>query len=106
MMSIVTLCDSVTYDEHRTFIRGLVTTDVCFCDRSYNGVLQRLYTGIQCSSCGVRFMAADTEQYREHLDWHFRQNRKEKEEIKVAKFRRWYYAAAVSHCCSDDIVRD
>jgi len=51
-------------------------------------------------------MAADTEQYREHLDWHFRQNRKEKEEIKVAKFRRWYYAAAVRHCYSDGIVSD
>ena len=62
-------------------------------------MIQRLYSGIQCSSCGVRFRVADTEKYREHLDWHFRQNKREKEEVKVKKFRRWYYGMIVSICC-------
>lgn len=41
-------------------------------------------------------MTTDTEKYREHLDWHFKQNKREKEEMKVAKFRRWYYSILVS----------
>ncbi|XP_013419945.1 pre-mRNA cleavage complex 2 protein Pcf11 isoform X2 [Lingula anatina] len=57
----------------------------------HKGVIQRLYQGIQCSSCAVRFAVENTEKYREHLDWHFRQNKKEKEDAKVAKHRKWYY---------------
>lgn len=44
-------------------------------------------------------MTADMEQYREHLDWHFRQNRREKDEMKVSKFRQWYYHLTVSTEC-------
>jgi hypothetical protein len=36
------------------------------------------------------------DQYQEHLDWHFRQNRNEKEGMKVAKYRQWYYDVVVS----------
>ena len=62
------------------------------CDyRKYKGSYQSLYAGIQCSSCGSRFTPDRVDKYREHLDWHFRQNKREKQEIKVAKFRRWYY---------------
>ncbi|KAL5012400.1 hypothetical protein ScPMuIL_010951 [Solemya velum] len=60
--------------------------------RSQNwGVIQRLYTGIQCQTCGMRFAMTNTDKYREHLDWHFRQNRREKDELKITRFRRWYY---------------
>ena len=59
--------------------------------RKYKGSYQSLYAGIQCSSCGSRFTPDRVDKYREHLDWHFRQNKREKQEIKVAKFRRWYY---------------
>ncbi|KAL4230869.1 hypothetical protein ACF0H5_011243 [Mactra antiquata] len=58
------------------------------------GMIQRLYSGIQCTSCGQRFATADgekTEQYRQHLDWHFRQNRKGKDDTKVSQCRKWYY---------------
>ena len=65
------------------------------CSRRYPGVIQALYIGIQCSSCGIRFTTDCIEKYNEHLDWHFRQNRHEMEEIKVAKFRRLFYDVVV-----------
>ncbi|OWF46603.1 uncharacterized protein LOC110455499 isoform X2 [Mizuhopecten yessoensis] len=57
----------------------------------HEGVIQSLFSGIQCSACGQRFSAQQTERYREHLDWHFRQNRRDKDDAKVTKYRRWYY---------------
>lgn len=51
-----------------------------------------LYSGMQCSSCGMRFSPEASMQYSQHLDWHFRQNRKGKRNIRVAASRRWYYA--------------
>ncbi|XP_069130811.1 pre-mRNA cleavage complex 2 protein Pcf11-like [Argopecten irradians] len=57
----------------------------------HEGVIQSLFSGIQCSACGQRFSASQTDRYREHLDWHFRQNRRDKDDAKVTKYRRWYY---------------
>ncbi|CAH0560740.1 unnamed protein product [Brassicogethes aeneus] len=51
-----------------------------------------LYSGMQCSSCGMRFPPEQTTHYSQHLDWHFRQNRKGKKNIRVASSRRWYYS--------------
>ncbi|KAJ8927145.1 hypothetical protein NQ314_020418 [Rhamnusium bicolor] len=51
-----------------------------------------LYAGMQCSSCGMRFSPEASLQYSQHLDWHFRQNRKGKRNIRVATSRRWYYS--------------
>nr|KAG5689304.1 hypothetical protein BaRGS_022028 [Batillaria attramentaria] len=59
--------------------------------KQYSGVVHDLYDGIQCSSCGCRFAMEDTERYRQHLDWHFRLNKREKEAAKVASFRKWYF---------------
>ncbi|ESP04412.1 hypothetical protein LOTGIDRAFT_170803 [Lottia gigantea] len=59
--------------------------------RRYKGVVQRLYEGIQCSTCGIRFVMDDTERYREHLDWHFRQNKRQNDEFNMAKNRQWHY---------------
>ncbi|KAL3864346.1 hypothetical protein ACJMK2_006037 [Sinanodonta woodiana] len=56
----------------------------------HKGVISQLYSGIQCSSCGLRFTLDDTDKYREHLDWHFRQNKREKEEYKVKRSRNWF----------------
>lgn len=53
-----------------------------------------LYNGMQCSSCGMRFPPEQTIHYSQHLDWHFRQNRKGKKNIRVAASRRWYYSLA------------
>lgn len=51
-----------------------------------------LYSGMQCSSCGMRFSPEASMLYSQHLDWHFRQNRKGKRNIRVAASRKWYYS--------------
>ncbi|KAK9502464.1 hypothetical protein O3M35_011240 [Rhynocoris fuscipes] len=53
-----------------------------------------LYNGIQCSSCGERFPPGESRKYREHLDWHFRQNRRIRMSSKIARSRRWYYSSS------------
>jgi len=50
-----------------------------------------LYSGMQCGSCGLRFPAEQTVRYSAHLDWHFRQNRREKGASKRPQSRKWYY---------------
>ncbi|XP_069060044.1 pre-mRNA cleavage complex 2 protein Pcf11 [Pleurodeles waltl] len=57
----------------------------------YDSVINRLYTGIQCYSCGMRFTAKQTDVYADHLDWHYRQNRTEKDFSRKITHRRWYY---------------
>jgi len=64
-------------------------------DRRYHGAIQQLYTGVGCSSCGLRFNSEAVDKYTEHLDWHFHQNQREKDEMKVAKCRQWYYDMVV-----------
>lgn len=61
------------------------------CFRKQPGLIHNLYTGIQCSSCGIRFTAEFTIKYSSHLDWHFRQNRREKMASKTVQSRKWYY---------------
>ncbi|XP_063287364.1 pre-mRNA cleavage complex 2 protein Pcf11 [Pelobates fuscus] len=56
----------------------------------YESVITRLYTGIQCYSCGMRFTKSQTDVYADHLDWHYRQNRTEKD--RKITYRRWYYS--------------
>lgn len=55
------------------------------------GLINRLYSGIQCSSCGVRFAPEQTVKHSQHLDWHFRQNRRERHSSKIALSRKWNY---------------
>lgn len=50
-----------------------------------------LYSGMQCASCGVRFPANETAKYSQHLDWHFRQNRRDRDAARRGASRRWYY---------------
>ncbi|KAM3869035.1 pre-mRNA cleavage complex 2 protein Pcf11 [Diretmus argenteus] len=57
----------------------------------YESVVTKLYTGIQCYSCGMRFTASQTDVYADHLDWHYRQNRSEKDISRKVTHRRWYY---------------
>ncbi|XP_037712498.1 uncharacterized protein LOC119548976 isoform X5 [Drosophila subpulchrella] len=54
-------------------------------------VVATLYLGMQCSSCGVRFPPEQTIKYSQHLDWHFRQNRRERDSTRKVTSRRWYY---------------
>uniref|UniRef100_A0AAY4A6A0 Pre-mRNA cleavage complex 2 protein Pcf11 n=1 Tax=Denticeps clupeoides TaxID=299321 RepID=A0AAY4A6A0_9TELE len=58
----------------------------------FDSVITKLYTGIQCYSCGMRFTASQTDVYADHLDWHYRQNRSEKDISKKVTHRRWYYS--------------
>ncbi|MEE6524238.1 hypothetical protein FKM82_023593 [Ascaphus truei] len=58
----------------------------------YDSVINRLYTGIQCYSCGMRFTKSQTDVYADHLDWHYRQNRTEKDVSRKITHRRWYYS--------------
>ncbi|KAK0166875.1 hypothetical protein PV327_004349 [Microctonus hyperodae] len=50
-----------------------------------------IYSGMQCSSCGARFAPELATRYSHHLDWHFRQNRREKDSARKAHARPWYY---------------
>ncbi|XP_077963239.1 pre-mRNA cleavage complex 2 protein Pcf11 [Gasterosteus aculeatus] len=54
-------------------------------------VVTKLYSGNQCCLCSMRFTAAQTDLYADHLDWHFRQNHAGKVAGKKITHRRWYY---------------
>lgn len=43
----------------------------------------------------MRFTAAQTDMYADHLDWHFRQNHAGKVASKKVTHRRWYYSLTV-----------
>ncbi|XP_033607972.1 uncharacterized protein LOC111866139 isoform X3 [Cryptotermes secundus] len=58
------------------------------------GAVAILFSGIQCSSCGIRFPPGQTVKYRKHLDWHFWQNRRDKDNAHKAQSREWYYDAS------------
>ncbi|XP_053616677.1 pre-mRNA cleavage complex 2 protein Pcf11 isoform X2 [Plodia interpunctella] len=51
----------------------------------------RLYGGMQCSGCGARFPPERTVRYSQHLDWHFRQNRRDRDSARRAHSRHWHY---------------
>ncbi|CAH2055960.1 unnamed protein product, partial [Iphiclides podalirius] len=55
------------------------------------GLVRRLYGGMQCSGCGARFPPEHTVRYSQHLDWHFRQNRRERDSARRAHSRAWHY---------------
>ena len=46
---------------------------------------------LQCKNCGLRFY--DREKMDKHLDWHFLQNKKEKEKARKAMSRSWFLFA-------------
>ncbi|XP_031625584.1 uncharacterized protein LOC116342204 [Contarinia nasturtii] len=51
--------------------------------------IRTLYSGWQCSSCGIRFPITEKTTHHEHLDWHFRQNRREKQ---ASACHNWYFS--------------
>lgn len=56
-----------------------------------SAIVFQLFSGMQCSSCGVRFPPEQTMKYSQHLDWHFRQNRRDRDSVRRAHSRQWYY---------------
>lgn len=61
------------------------------CYRRQPTLVTNLFSGLQCSSCGVRFPPENSKQYSQHLDWHFRQNRRGRNSARKALCRKWYY---------------
>lgn len=58
--------------------------------RKYEGVIQRIYTGNQCPTCGLRFLQSAEKKYNNHLDWHFRQKSRESNKNLHSSYRCWY----------------
>ncbi|XP_052616791.1 pre-mRNA cleavage complex 2 protein Pcf11-like [Peromyscus californicus insignis] len=56
----------------------------------YDSIINRLYMGNQCSSCGMRFLTSQRDVYADHLDWHYQQNRTKKDVSRKVTHRRWY----------------
>jgi hypothetical protein len=81
---------SYYYQYYTTAVSHIVTI-ILFISRRQPGVVALLYSGIQCSSCGVRFPPEQTMKYSQHLDWHFRQNRRDRDNTRKAQSRKWYY---------------
>nr|CAB3264699.1 pre-mRNA cleavage complex 2 protein Pcf11 [Phallusia mammillata] len=67
----------------------------------HDEIVKRLYTGIQCSACGLRFTTRQTDIYAEHLDWHYRINRKDKEG--GAQVHREIYPSAGDWICHEEV---
>lgn len=59
-----------------------------------SAIINALFSGSQCSCCGVRFPLEQTIKYSQHLDWHYRQNRRERDSARRAQSRKWYYSVA------------
>ncbi|XP_059080706.1 uncharacterized protein LOC131878647 [Tigriopus californicus] len=57
------------------------------------GLINQLYdpAALQCKNCGLRFSPGDMISYSQHLDWHFRMNRREKDNARKAQSRKWYF---------------
>ena len=68
------------------------------CNRRQDAVINLIYdpTAMQCKNCGLRFSSSQYEcqAYSQHLDWHFRMKRREKDNVKKAESRRWYFEKA------------
>uniref|UniRef100_UPI00398ECB9B pre-mRNA cleavage complex 2 protein Pcf11 n=1 Tax=Pristiophorus japonicus TaxID=55135 RepID=UPI00398ECB9B len=79
-------------EENEENIPDLTSFQIEELKQRYDGVISRLYTGIQCYSCGMRFTASQTDVYADHLDWHYRMNRMEKDITKKVTYRKWYYS--------------
>ena len=58
-------------------------------NRRYNSLVALIHFGEPCASCGLRFLEGTGEEYRKHLDWHYRMNRKDKNASRKT-FRNWF----------------
>jgi hypothetical protein len=96
------LAQAQQLEKERLAVPDLTSFDSNLLKQKYDGAIRNLYSGIQCAQCGNRFHQQQQEnsniqsssgqsRYSKHLDWHFRQNKKEKEEINKAHSRPWYY---------------
>lgn len=63
-----------------------------FCSRKYIGVVQQLYIGKnQCRLCALRFTGKQKSLYKSHLDWHYLENKREREvQPMFYRTRQWF----------------
>ena len=54
-----------------------------------------LHRGEPCTSCGLRFTEDQRDAYQQHLDWHYQENRMDKEGTR-GMMRNWYLRPDVS----------
>lgn len=78
-------------EEQRPYISPINLARPETIKKRQQAIVDSLYTGIQCGSCGLRFPPEQTTKYSQHLDWHFRQNRRERDSKRKAHSRKWYY---------------
>lgn len=66
-------------------------------------ILDPLYRGAgkACPNCGRRFPSQEV--YSQHMDWHFKQNAREKSRLSRGQSRAWYVGAAQWH---NDVAGD
>jgi pre-mRNA cleavage complex 2 protein Pcf11 len=73
---------------------------IVFVIRQHSGIIPFLYERmpIQCKQCAIRFPEGQggKKQMEDHLDMHFRQNRKASENIGRGHSRSWFVGADVS----------
>lgn len=64
-----------------------------FLFRRQSALIKFLYnpSALQCKNCGLRYSPTDMVAYSQHLDWHFRMKRREKENVRKAQSRMWYF---------------
>ncbi|XP_033103764.1 pre-mRNA cleavage complex 2 protein Pcf11-like [Anneissia japonica] len=80
-------------EEDKDLIIPPITFDLKDLKERYPGVIKSIYSGTQCKSCGLRFTIDQMDRYRKHLDWHFKLNRKDRDDVKARTSRRWYTPA-------------
>ena len=63
------------------------------CFRRRPAIINSLFdpAALQCKNCGLRYSPTDMVAYSQHLDWHFRMKRREKEYARKAQSRMWYF---------------
>ncbi|CAF3403431.1 unnamed protein product [Rotaria sp. Silwood1] len=76
----------------------LIDANVNMLKKKYVGIVQQLYVGkFQCRLCGLRFTAKQKNHYTHHLDWHYLENKQEKDlstttssSSLLQRSRNWY----------------
>ncbi|CAF1111328.1 unnamed protein product [Rotaria sordida] len=67
-------------EENVAPVPSLIDANVNMLKKKYVGIVQQLYVGkFQCRLCGLRFTAKQKHYYTHHLDWHYLENKQEKD---------------------------
>ncbi|CAF2755181.1 unnamed protein product [Rotaria sp. Silwood2] len=84
-------------EENVAPVPSLIDANVNMLKKKYVGIVQQLYVGkFQCRLCGLRFTAKQKHHYTHHLDWHYLENKQEKDlgttasSLLLQRSRNWY----------------